>query len=323
MTAQGSPVLGFDIGGSRVKVASIVSGEVAWTNVIDTGREATGDEVMAAIRDNVLEVRRGRGEEPLAIGVSLPGMVLTTFGSVDLPGKLAGLSGEPIARRLRDDLGVPVWCLNDGAAAALGEARLGAGQGVRTVVALTLGTGVGSGIVIDGEVWPPGEERNGAGFGHITIELDGVVCLCGNRGCAETILGDTSVGRELDRRRHAAQTTFLAGLQAGRSLGFRDLLDGLQHADPVCEAVFDRWLTALSAVAVSIVHVADPGMIVIGGGMSEAAALFQPRVDAYVAQYAWPYPREQPVAIVKATLGPAAGAVGAALYAATAIDRSG
>lgn len=324
MSAQpAAPVLGFDIGGSSVKVASIASGTMDKTRTIATGRVATGDDVIAAIRTTVHNMRSGRGVGARAIGVSLPGMVRTTYGSVDLPGKLAGLEGQPIVERLRDDLGIPVWCLNDGAAAALGEARLGAGQGVQTVVALTLGTGVGSGVVVDGEVWPPGEERNGAGFGHITIELGGRTCLCGNRGCPETILGDVSVGGELlDHQRRGAPSAFLASLPADGSLGFRDLLDGVRLSDPICRAIFDRWVGALSALAVSIVHVADPGIIVIGGGMAKAAPLFLPAVEAYVKQYAWRFPRDRPVVIARAALGPSAGAAGAALFAATSIEAA-
>lgn len=319
MSTTTRSVLGFDIGGTQLKVASLALDRVAWTRVVPTGRDASGTDVteaIVAVVEGLPAVER-RGID--AVGLSIPGMVRTTFGSVDLPGKLAGLGGRAIVSDLESALHLPVRCLNDGSAAALGEARLGAGRRVDRLVTLTLGTGVGSGIVIDGHIWPAGDERNGAGFGHMTLDLSGRHCLCGNRGCAETILSDVAVGSELlDHRRRGVPSPFIQDLPADGSAGFRELVTGVRRRDAVCIAIFERWLVAFSALLVSIVHAIDPKMIVIGGGMAADASLFLPRTSRYLTLHAWRYPRAAQPRIRQARLGEAAGAVGAALFSVDA-----
>lgn len=314
-------LLGFDVGGSRLKCVVVDPvGRLDKRTVIETGPRADAEQLARAILDQARDYMNELGAADCgALGVALPGFVEPTFGARDLPGKLPGMEGYPLRATLEQALKAPVRCLADGASAALAEWRVGAGAGADDVVVITLGTGVGSGVIMNGRLLTNRHLGTGGNIGQFTIETGGRLCLCGNRGCAETLISATAIEGEL--RDHLARgvRSSLSGRYAAKpdSVNFEWLIDGVQLGDKLCLDVIHRFTRHLGATIVTAVHAYNPSVVVLGGGLAESADHFLPAVQAYVDEHRWTHPAERPVPVRRGTLGPFAGAIGAALFAAS------
>lgn len=306
----GDPVLvGIDVGGTTVKVA-VVSQEgcvldrrAIPTSAMESPEEL--DEAAHTIRGIVLDIARDPALVQ-AVGLAVPGVVspagellMAPNVDVDLPGLMEALGGA---------FGVPVFPVNDANAAALGELWRGSGQGASDLVFITLGTGVGGGIVVGGDVVVG---RGGAGeIGHLPVVEGGRPCGCGNHGCLE--MYTSSRGLVITYRQLCDE----AG-QEGVTL------DHDAHALPIFEAARAGDAVALRAVAIygetlgralaTLACVLDPEVLVIGGGMSAALDLFGPHLQRAFEATAIPTCRAIPIR--EATLGNLAGMVGAAYHA--------
>lgn len=316
--SPGAPYsLGFDIGGSRLKSGAVDhAGNVASPMIGETGPRAGAEQLVVALLERARDHLDKRGAAGCqGIGVALPGFVEATFGAHDLPGKLPGLQGFPLRDTLEREFGLPVRCLNDGIAAAVGEWRFGAGAGSDDVVVLTLGTGVGSGVIVNGRPLANRHLGMGTGVGQFTIDTGGRLCLCGNRGCAETLISAVAVANRL--RDHLARGVASYLLPAFAhdpgSITFRSLIDGVDQGDRVCLEVMAEFTRDLGATIVTAIHAYSPSVVVLCGGMLEAADRFLPAVQAYVDRHRWVYPPDRPISVVRAQLEPFAGVVGAAV----------
>lgn len=277
--------LGIDIGGTNVRVAT-VDGD---GGVTDLRRAPTPRDVDALVA-TVVELVAGRG---LPVGVGIAGGVTadgTLCGAPNL-----GIDGAPVGRLLAEALGRPAVVVNDATAATWAEHVVGAARGVDDVVMLTLGTGVGGGVVLDGRLLR-GHGGLGGELGHVIVHEGGVLCNCGNRGCLEAyasgsamVLGD----------RNASELA--AAARAGDEAAAR-------HLEQV-----GTWLGVGIA---GLVAVLDPALVVVGGGAGEAAFdAVVPAARIALADRLFGRPRRRPPEIVPASLGDRAGVVGAALLA--------
>jgi glucokinase len=283
--------LGLDLGGTNVKAAVLGPGDEVLAEASAPNDGALGeDAVLARVVSLGLETAAPFGPVERA-GLGLPGHFSDGRG-VLLPNLPGSWVGRDIAGPVSAGLGVPVRLVNDARALTLAELRLGAGRGVRDLVCVALGTGVGGGVVIGGELHL-GRAHAGE-IGHTTVVPDGPLCGCGNRGCLDRVACAGAIAAD------AGAPDFSAALAAAR--------DG----DARARDAFARAGRFVGLALAGAVVLLWPERIVIGGGVAAAGELLLGPIREEVARRACVAP--QP-AIVAAELGPGAGAIGAALWA--------
>ena len=290
--------LGLDVGGTNCKLAVVAADgdrrDLLATSTIPTGAGDPAD-VLARLAAVATELVAASG--PVAgAGVGVPGLFDEDSGRVVfLPNLPPAWTGHEVAGPLGWRLGVPVTLLNDARAFTLAESRMGAAAGCPTVVCLTLGTGVGGGVVVDGRLRFGPHGRAGE-LGHQVIEAGGPPCGCGNRGCVEAFAAGAALCR--------------LGGRATPEAVFAAAAAGDERAAAAVRSVVGRLAVGIA----NLVTVLWPERVVVGGGVAAAGeGLFGP-LRAAVAASA-PLVDPDAYEIVPAALGPAAGAIGAALWA--------
>ena len=290
---------GLDLGGTKclgvaVRNEGIVAEHRAETNT-------SGSEEVIDLLQQVYGALEKEVGEPSAVGVGVPGLV-TTEGVLAYAPNLPGVEDLDVRRRLQDSLEIPVVVDNDAAAAAWGEFRVGAGRRVESMLAITLGTGVGGGLVLGG-----GLVRGANGFaaevGHIPFVEGGKKCACGKSGCWEAYASGTALGE-------------LAVEHFGPNSSGEDVTTRAAAGDEDAVSVMHTFAERVARGLGGLVEVLDPGLVVIGGGLVEAGeTLLGPVVDA-LPQFVYSWEHRSPTPVVLAELGERAGAMGAALLAA-------
>jgi glucokinase len=306
--------LGFDIGGTRTKAGVVGDdGSVRHEHVKDTDHQP-----FAAVWEHLLEhldeaIRLEGGPGLAGIGIAAPGLIQPDFGVRNLPGKVPGIEDFPLRERLEERVGVPVRCINDGAAATLAEWRFGAARGHDDVVGMTIGTGIGVGAIIGGRPLATKNLAGGVSFGHATIDIDGRTCLCGNIGCAETLVSANAVvGRMREYVARKVPSTITDAYQHDPgAITFRTLVEGVDAGDRVAKEIMQRFCRDLGATIVTAIHAYDPEVVVLAGGPMAQADHFLPQVQAYVDRYAFRYPKERVIPILRAQRSDHAGVLGA------------
>lgn len=306
-------VIGVDVGGTKIAAGRLGPGFAIQDSVVIPTPEGA-DAVIGAIAD-VVEGLATPGSDPVTgVGVGIPATIDPGTGIVGASNH-TGLDGLHVGDLLAQHIAFPVQIDNDGNLAALAEHRLGVARGHASAVVLTLGTGIGSGIIIDGMILRGGRGQ-GAELGHMVVKGDGPPCQgnCPNHGCIETMCSGTSLGRDLRAFAEAHPGTPLAAVHAEGRLDSRSGLALAQDGDPDALKVITaagRWLGV--AVA-SLANIFDPDVVVIGGGLSAAGdLLLGPAREEYLARALLPT-RRAPVLL--AHLRDDAGMVGAGILAA-------
>jgi glucokinase len=307
-----SLAIGVDVGGTKIAAGLVdEDGRVTATTRRDTP-STDPDKIEGAITDVVRDLADDRDVE--AVGLAAAGLVDAERSTVLFAPNLAWRR-EPLREMVEKRCGLPVVVENDANAAAWGEARFGAGRGESFVVMLTVGTGLGGGIVVEGRMY---RGRNGiaAEFGHMTVEEGGRRCGCGSRGCWERYASGTALVREAVELATVSPATSarlleLAGGQPEHITG-RDITRAAQEGDEAaleCFSVIGMWLGhGMAALAAAF----DPGMFVLGGGVAEAGEVLRaPTARALEERLTAPSYRPWP-RVTMAELGSSAGIVGAA-----------
>jgi glucokinase len=301
---------GIDIGGTKVAGLRVAEDGT----VLDRRERPTPADDVAATVETVSELAAelaGAGGE--AIGVGAAGMVDFAAGVLRYAPNLAW-SEVPIRDLLSERTGLPCVVDNDANVAAWGEYRFGAASGYRHVLAVTVGTGIGGGIVADGKLFR-GAHGFAAEIGHIIVEPDGPPCGCGNRGCWEQVAS----GRALDRLARAEvgrdPAGRIAALVGGAEASGRHVSEAARQGDPAATGIFAIVGRRLGEGIAGLVNVLDPEVVIVGGGVAEeGAVLLEPARAAFLEAVEAPEHRPQ-VPILAATLGNDAGAIGAAALA--------
>jgi glucokinase len=303
--------IGVDVGGT--KVAGLLVDEDG--RVLGSRTEPTPAEDVEATLETVYRVAealRSKGD-PAAIGVGAAGMVDFEAGILRWAPNLAW-EEVPIADRVSGKTGLPCVVDNDANAAAWAEFRFGAAQGHRHVLVVTVGTGIGGGLIVDGALYR-GAHGFAAEIGHVIVEPGGAVCGCGNRGCWEQVAS----GRALDRLgRLAAQDQpggLIARLAGDRPVTGAVVAEAASRGDRAAAGILREVGRRLGEGIAGLVNVLDPEMVVVGGGVTDIGApLLDPARETYARTVEAPEHRAD-VPIVPAKLGNEAGAVGAAALA--------
>jgi glucokinase len=298
--------LGIDLGGTAVKLGiADAEGKVIERRTIDTEVERGPDDAIARIAIAAGDLIDDNGAIA-ACGIGAPGELDTERRHFLRANHFPGWTNVPLPQRLAEHLGVPAILENDANCAAWGEFRAGAGKGARSLACFTLGTGVGGGLVIDGNLLIGANGAAGA-LGHIAVDPNGPLCRCGQRGCVEQYASATAVANRYGRG------------------SARDVFDAAGRREPEAVDVVDWACDGLAAGVANVVHTIQPDVVVLAGGMAAAGDVMLDRVRAGVAKRvraAW----LRSVRIERAALGDDAGWIGAALWGARTLgvgEKSG
>lgn len=282
-------VLAIDIGGTKL-AAGIVT---ATGDLLDTVRTPThAEQGPDRVVERLLELSRTllrRSRVPVSrVGIGCGGPLDTRRGLIQNPPNLPGWIDYPLVRHIQAGLGLPVALENDANAAALAEYHFGAGRGTRHMIYLTISTGIGGGLILNGELYR-GKHGNAGELGHIQVRYDGDSCNCGGRGCLEGYASGTSIARRARELASRHPESLLArSVPRLEDIQAQTVLAALQAGDPVTSALWDETLDMLAAGVASIVHAFDPERVVIGGGISNFADLLFVPLRERVARRSMP-----------------------------------
>lgn len=295
-------ILSMDIGGTAVKLGLVdEEGRIHGKREASVHFDGYKTPILTTAIREARAFLRERNIPIEGIGVSATGQIDTRERTVvGTNGKIPGYEGMQIGRELEEAFGLPVTALNDANAAALGECFAGRAKGMEDVVMLTLGTGVGGGVIIGGKIY--GGMRGIAGeLGHFTLYQDGEPCACGKRGCYENYASATALVRAAQR---AAGETDMDG---------RTVFGRAAQGDARMLGVISRWLDDVAAGITGLVHIFNPHMVLIGGGISaQEKLLIEPLRQRVLSQV---MPRfAQGLCLERASLSNDAGLIGAACF---------
>lgn len=309
-------MLGADIGGTKIAVGQVdrdgrLRGDLLRFPSATGGQDALVESIIAALEQG----REGAGATEVAgIGLACAGTVDRVRGSIVVSPNLP-LVDAPLVELVGGALGLPVVLDNDANLAALAEARVGAAAGRRQVIMLTLGTGVGGGLILDGRLYHGATGAAGE-LGHMVVRAGGEPCRCGSRGCLEAYAS----GRALERLARNLAHEGAPGSRALAELAVRDELDGeavgrlAQQGDPGALAAVEEVGRWLGVGLGSLVNIFNPEMIVVGGGLGTLGELVLGPARPVMIQTGLS-PNKDAVRVVPAALGNKAGALGAGLLA--------
>ena len=296
--------VGVDVGGTTVKMGMFSdTGELLDKWEIPTRRKNNGKYILSDIVDSIEEKRETFEGNIKGIGVGIPGPV-TADGTVL---KCANLGWDvfSVSNKLASLTGVGnVKVGNDANVAALGEMWKGGGRGYDSIVMVTLGTGVGGGVILQGKILT-GCKGAGGEIGHMKVNMDETrVCGCGNKGCLEQYASATGIVNMA--KENVPEGSYLAD----KKVTAKAVFDGAKEGDAYCMEVVEKFGRYLGVALSNVAHVVDPEAFVIGGGVSKAGQPLIDCIEKYYQRYAFPSCKETP--IVLATLGNDAGIYGAA-----------
>jgi len=285
--------IGVDLGGTNIKIV-VVSADGTVLDFMTCDTADSEGSWAQTIKTNLLQIQNRRGPAPCHIGLAAPGLAATDGKSIAyMQGRLAGLQGFMWEEFLQSSVVV----LNDAHAALLGEVWQGAAKGYRNVILLTLGTGVGGAVLIDGHLIK-GQIGRAGHLGHTSINSDGALDIVNTPGSLEQMIGNYN----------------LAERSGGRFTSTRKLVEAHLDGDSEATIIWLRSVHHLAAAIASFINAFDPEVVIIGGGIAQAGStLFEP-VRQNLNRFEW-RPLDHHVPVIAAALGEKAGAIGAAYHA--------
>ena len=311
-----------DIGATSIDVALTTLGSelLAHRGAPADVREGPGptlDQVKVLVRE-LLDEWAATRRDVLAIGVGVPGPVEQASGLLTLPPIMPGWDRFPIRGAFAGEYGAPVFIDNDVNIMALGEHWGGVARGVDDVIFVKIGTGIGSGIIIDGRLHR-GTQGCAGDFGHICVDPDGPLCSCGNSGCLEAIAAAPAIVVQAERcAREGESPRLMAILHEKGELGMTDVGEGAGRGDPCALTIIRRSGRLIGQTLASAVNVLNPSMIVLGGGVSRVGNALLAEVRSAVYQRSLPLATRN-LPIVMSELDDRAGLVGASVMAASGV----
>ncbi len=271
--------IGVDLGGTNLRIAAVSREGKLLEKVALSAQVARGpDDVVGDMCDAIRRLAEQHGSlgKFLGTGIGVPGVIDMEVGVICKSANLPGWSNYPVRDEIERRLGARVFLNHDAKVAALGEKWLGAGRNAENMAMITLGTGIGGAIILEGKIYY-GMNGMAGEFGHITIEPDGVPCGCGNRGCAERYASATALVRMAREAIEAGEAPALAEAAAsGAEFSGRSIYDLAVQGDEPAQRLFRRFGRALGIMMADVVNVLNLEMYVIGGGVESAWDAFAP-----------------------------------------------
>lgn len=304
-------VIALDLGGTQFRVAlANDKGELLRRYAEPISSPDEPERTLGRMRDAFSEMLTGIDRaEVRGMGAAVTGLIKPSSGVLLTSPNLLAWYNTPLKDIWERDLQVPVWVCNDANLAALGERRFGAGKGASDLVYLTVSTGIGGGVVIGGRLLV-GSAGFGAELGHMTIDLNGPKCNCGNVGCLEVLASGTAIARLTVERIARGDASSVADRANGdlNKVTAEMVAQAAASGDALAQEVMDRAGTNLGVGVVSLIHIFNPELVVIGGGCSKAGDLLFGPVRRIVAERTMP---DIEVNVVPAALGDDSGLLGA------------
>ena len=308
--------IGVDVGGTGIQIG-VVDREyrIIRESSIPTRTDIPFEEQLKHIADCIVSTVQAAGmseDDIESVGIGIPGIASSKTGEV-IKCTNMGWNHVPFREVFNRYLNKPVHIDNDANVAALAESVAGVSAGTSSSVFITIGTGIGSGIIINGRIWS-GAHHIGAELGHVIFDLDGVPCTCGNHGCLERYCSATALIR-MAREAVAEQPDSLilrsVNMDPSR-IEAKTVFDAARQGDTLAVSVYNRYTDYLAQAIASVVNLLDPEVIVLGGGVSKAGHfLLDPLTQKYKQYIVF---NDQPLPPVKiAVLGSEAGIIGAAM----------
>ncbi|MBI2853314.1 MAG: ROK family protein [Chloroflexi bacterium] len=311
------PVLAVDIGGTKILTALVsTNGDIIARDYASTPSQKSAEAVVqqvAEAAERVMGKTRGRVGQPSAVAAAVAGLIEIRNGVVTTSPNLPMFHDTPARSMLEERLGLKAFLLNDATAATWGEYRLGAGRGTKDLIFITVSTGIGGGIVMDGRLCQ-GTCGAAGEVGHMIVCDGGPECSCGNRGCLEALASGTAIAREAQEHVARGAETSISRLAGRRPITAEVVATAAKAGDAIAQQVISRAAYYLGIGLMNLVHIFNPDMIVIGGGVSQMGEMLLEPARSVVQDKAFRLPSGS-VRIVPAKMGINAGIVGAALYA--------
>lgn len=310
--------IGIDVGGTNVKIALVdKSGKIIYSNSVPTyakmGYEYTVNNIKQAIKDLMKETNT-TSKDIDGIGFDFPGQVDYKTGVVKLAPNIPGWINVPIAQMIEEEFNIPTRIDNDVRCAALGEMKFGAGKGCENFVCITVGTGIGSGLVINGQL-VRGASNAAGEIGHIKLQMkDGLICGCGDTGCLEAYAsGPSIVAMAQDYIKGGKSTKFreMAAAEGGEITPYM-VAKAAEAGDPVAKRIFEIVGEYIGIGLTSVINLLNPEKVIIGGGVAEAGDLLLNPIRKTIKERAMVVAGSA-VEIVPAQLGNSAGVIGASM----------
>lgn len=312
--------LGVDWGGTRIKLGAVsLGGGMISADVFETPVTENIEHTFQTLVDRLrLIIAKPKQEQALlGIGLALTGATDPDRGTVLLPGKIRGLEGLPIVPRLREEFSTQVWAANDGIAAMYGEKHAGLAREKDWAVVLTIGTGIGSGVMLDRKILHDPHFMFGGQAGHLVLDFhNDQLCLTGARGTGEMLCSATSLALAVRSglQRGIPSTLKDCYWRNPHAIDFRAVIEsGVAKKDRLCVDELRRWTTCLGWLLVNVVHAYSPEIVILAGGATAAHQYFLDQVRDHVARNIFRYPAGESVPICISELGDNMGVIGAAM----------
>ena len=306
--------IGIDIGGTSIKGAAVDSnGHVYEKFSMPFIKGEPGEITIRKLADIVKEyiVAHGLENKIVGIGIGSPGTLDIKNGIVNYANNL-GWNELHVADIMRETLPYPIRLTNDANAASLGEAKYGAGKSFETVIMLTLGTGVGGGIIINGKLFE-GNEGKGGELGHTVVVVDGEPCTCGRKGCLEAYASATALIRETKNAMKLNKRSLLWNVCPEIELvSGKTPFEAAKQGDVVANKVLDNYVKYLGEGILNFCNIFRPNVVVLSGGVANAGDYLFNRVNEYIKERDYGYKSTPAVKVVPAELGYDSGKIGAA-----------
>ena len=309
--------IGIDLGGTNIAAAVVDDNfKITGKSNLKTNTPRPSEEIvddMARIVKIAAQKANISLDEIDVVGVGCPGSVNPKTGIIGAANNL-GFYDLPLKKMLEDRLKLPVLIENDANTAAYGEMIAGAGKGTQNFLAITLGTGVGGGVIIDGKIFS-GFNFAGAELGHTVIEMDGEACTCGRKGCFEAYASATALIRQTKRKMLEHKDSVMWELTNGdiSAVSGRTAFDAMRKGDTYGKEVVDKYIEYIACGVTNMINIFQPEILCIGGGIShEGETLIAPIRD-YVNRQSFTRNLKEQTTIRTAELGNDAGIIGAAM----------
>ena len=307
--------IGIDIGGTSIKGGSIdSSGRVLdyfQMDVVKGEPQLVTVQKIVDLVNNFIKDHNLKREEILGVGCGVPGVIDSTNGIVNYSNNLKW-SELPIKDLLQKGIGLPVRITNDANAAALAEAKFGVGTKYKSFLMLTLGTGIGGGIVIDGKLFE-GNLGKGAEFGHALLVMDGRPCGCGRRGCLEAYASATALVNDAKEMMDNHKDSLMWAIK--EDLGVMDArvpFEAAKQGDEYAETLINNYVKYLSEGLINYFNIFRPEAVILSGGVAEEGEFLISKIRKYCEERFFGLKMSPPVEVIKSTVGYDAGKIGAA-----------
>lgn len=299
---KAAPVrIGIDIGGTTTKIGLVdIHQKLIASTVMDTNAKRPAEEVIGEMATRTLDLLEDQGiamDQCIGVGIGVPGTIDSKRGIVKYSNNIQWENVE-LTKIMGAYLPIPIRIANDADCAALGEAVAGAGKECQDVIMLTLGTGVGGGIILDGKIYE-GKGLGGSELGHMVIVENGEACTCGRKGCLEAYASATALMREAKRA-------------TGEDLKPKEIFEGARAGDPKLQQLVQNYIGKLGTGIVNIVNIFRPQLVILGGGISAQEEDLLPPLREMMKTGCFGGEKGELPEIEKAALGNEAGMIGAA-----------